>query len=96
MFEFNNQGKVIYGNDIIAILETADGIRIVFYEDKTFVATVSGQVQARGKYDLADGRLTFTLEDGTEVKPVLAENGDAGYTIGEMQFIITGEFIARV
>ncbi len=51
---------------------------------------------AGGTYAVEGGRLVFTLTDGTVAEPVTAENGDAGYTLGEMKFVLTAEFIARV
>ena len=96
MFTFNNEGTVIMGESIVAIIQTADGVRIVFCADSSFTADAPDGAHAGGTYAVADGRLVFTLSDGTVVEPVQGENGDAGYTLGSMKFVLSGEFIARV
>ena len=66
---------------------------LYLYEDGTFLIVFADGTRVTGTYQLTDGMLVFTLEDGTVINPSVDEAGNYVYSIGEHQIVISADYV---
>ena len=66
---------------------------LYLYEDGTFLIVFADGTRVTGTYQLTDGMLVFTLEDGTVINPSVDEAGNYVYSIAEHQIVISADYV---
>ena len=72
---------------------TANDTWLYLYEDGTFLIVFADGTRVAGTYQLTDGVLVFTLEDGTVINPSVDEAGNYVYSIAEQQIVISADYV---
>ena len=65
---------------------------LYLYEDGAFLIVFADGTKLTGTYQLTDGMLIFTLEDGTVIKPDVDADGNYAYSIAGHEIVISANF----
>lgn len=90
-------GKAASGPKLISALAgselTANDTWLYLYDDGTFLIVFADGTRQTGTYQLTDGMLIFTLEDGTVIRPAVDVDGNYAYSIAGHEIVISVDYI---
>ena len=101
---YSPENKLL-GSSLLAVLtgsvNAVDDTWLYLYKDGTFLMLLPNGEKITGTYQLADGMLTFTLDDGTDIIPTVDEDGNYVYSIptpsGDVfEFTLTADYITSL
>ena len=72
--------------------KAANDTWLYLYEDGAFLIVFADGTKLTGTYQLTDGMLIFTLEDGTVIKPDVDADGNYAYSIAGHEIVISANF----
>lgn len=108
LFDFTNNGTFIdypatgktSGPKLISALagseNAANDTWLYLYEDGTFRIVFADGTEVTGTYQLTDGMLIFTLEDGTVINPTVDADGNFAYSIAGHEIVISADYVNSI